>query len=178
MITDVKPQGGTWCVPTQSSLLSKGTLSSNTRDTVFYRWGAVHIVFKLLELLGQFPIAKTQAHREEERPSSYCRGRLTTSSPLVFHYFSSSFLPGCWQDCALHTTLPHFAYAYCICIMSSGPWELVLFSKLVLYLLSITCSSLKYWITFSMVVHLHGLHTWSSLKGYLSLTAENVVDVR
>lgn len=97
MITHVKPQGSILCVPAKS-FLSRSTLTSSSWDIVFHRWGAGHMVFELLELLGQFLIAKAQAHREEERLSSYCRGRLTT--------FTWGEKPCPFSNCFIKTTFP------------------------------------------------------------------------
>lgn len=55
--------------------------------------------------------------------------------------------------------------------MSFGSWKLVLSSSLIPYIISATSSSLTYWIHFSMMVHLPGLNTRSSLKGFISFMA-------
>lgn len=45
--------------------------------------------------------------------------------------------------------------------------------RLISYIISTTASSFKYWVPFFMVVHLAGLNTTCSLKGYLSLMVDS-----
>lgn len=72
-----------------------------------------------------------------------------------------------YNDGAFCTTLCHITH-----VTSSRSWELELSSRLIPYITSTTASSFKYRIPFSMVAHLAGLNTRSSLKGYLSLLAD------
>lgn len=85
VVTKVKPQDDTWCVPTTSCLSSRRMLTSINWDTGLYRWKR-QLTLSLSHWTS-FSTAETQARRVEERFS------LSSLSILV----GVSFLTTAWS---------------------------------------------------------------------------------
>lgn len=89
----IKPQGGSWFVPTISSLSSRGALTFNSWNTGLEMERKIYSFLSCWTSWENFSTSDTEAYREEERLSSYCWIGQPVHSLLLFFHFSSIF-PG------------------------------------------------------------------------------------